>query len=553
MAVAPQPAGTRRALSDFGLPAVLLLALAVRLWGLGFGLPHIVARPDETSIAGPAVGFLTGDLRPPFFQYPTLFLYAVAFMYVVYFLVTRPFSMYKTLAAFAESRRQDISPFLYVSRSLSAVMGVMTVWWVYTLCRRTFDRTVASVAALFLALSFLHVRDSHFGTTDVAMTALVVATVLAILQWRHTGAMRHVAMAGVVGGLAASTKYNGLGVCVPFLVALAERFPGERQRANASYAFRRTAQAISVFGLMLALGFFGASPYILIDWHRFVTDSTGEMTHLLQGHGVMLGQGWWYYARVVLPDAVGWPIFISGAAGIVIGLTTRWRTFGVLFAFPVAYYVAAGRGYTVFARYVIPILPFLCIGSAWLIVAVVRTLARPAAPAMRAALIAIAAIAAVAPTARKTVQLDRLLSATDNRVIVARALVHTVSPRSFLYQSGEAYGYVPWKIDGADVARPSRYDAAAEQFDSGDPEWILIQRSPLLIYSAIPPSLERVLNERYALVQRFPTDGDRSDRTYDQQDAFFLPLDRLEGLTRPGPAFDLYRRRSNAEGPARAQ
>src|SRR5215218_5799538 len=133
------PAARSQEFSAKALPFILLLAVGVRLWGLGFGLPYIVARPDETEIAGPAVGFLSGDLRPPFFEWPTLFTYVTAALYVVYFIVMRPFTNYATLAAFAESRRQSIAPFLYLTRAMSAVMGVLTVWWVYAVCKRLFD------------------------------------------------------------------------------------------------------------------------------------------------------------------------------------------------------------------------------------------------------------------------------------------------------------------------------------------------------------------------------------------------------------------------------
>ena len=122
-------------------PLILLIAVAVRLWGIGFGLPYVIARPDETAMAGPAVGFLSGDLRPPYFEWPTLFTYATAFLYVIYFYLSRPFTGHATLAAFAESRRQSVAPFLYITRSLSALMGVLTVWWVYAICRRLFDET----------------------------------------------------------------------------------------------------------------------------------------------------------------------------------------------------------------------------------------------------------------------------------------------------------------------------------------------------------------------------------------------------------------------------
>ncbi|OFW30646.1 MAG: hypothetical protein A3H97_24115 [Acidobacteria bacterium RIFCSPLOWO2_02_FULL_65_29] len=525
------------------LALVLLVALAARVWGIGFGIPFVNARPDETQIAGPAVGFLTGDLRPPFLQWPTLFPYAVALMYVVYFAITRPFTGYATLAAFAESRRVDISPFIYITRGMSALMGVMTVWWVHSIARRVFDDTVAIVAALFLAVCFLHVRDSHFGVTDVTMTALVVLAVLALVRWRQTGALRHVLAAGIVGGLAASTKYNGLGILVPFAVALVQRFLEERrERQNAR---GRAVRASLVFSGAMMLALFATSPYILIDWSRFVSDVRATQSMVMQGHGIVLGQGWWYYARIVLPAAVGWPIFLAGTAGMLALLTLRFRDCAVVVAFPIAYYLVAGRGLGVFARYIIPVVPFLCISAAWLTVEAARMLTRGRSAASRRGLIAAVTIAVAAPTAYKTVLLDGLLGTTDNRIVTARALVGILAPNSLVYQSGEAYGHAPFVVDGRRVdVRTARYDAGTGLFQSEDPDWILVQRSPLVLYSAVPPSLERVLAERYELARRFPIQVDSStERTYDQQDAFYLPLAGLEGLTRPGPEFELYSRR----------
>ena len=163
----------------------MLVAAAVRVCGLGFGLPYANARVDETAVAGPAVQFLSGALRPPNFMYPTGLLYAVAILYVIWFAINRPFGTYATLAAFAESRRQSLAPFFYLSRGLSAAMGTLTVWWVFAIARRLFDETIAIAAALFISLAYLHVRDSHFGTLDVSMTALVVLSVLMILRWQQ--------------------------------------------------------------------------------------------------------------------------------------------------------------------------------------------------------------------------------------------------------------------------------------------------------------------------------------------------------------------------------
>jgi hypothetical protein len=75
-------------------------------------------------------------------------------------------------------------------------------------------------------------------------------------------------------------------------------------------------------------------------------------------------------------------------------------------------------------------------------------------------------------------------------------------------------------------------------------DYVVVQRSPLEFYSAVSPAAEAILRSRYVLVQSFPTGlGALRLQDYDAADAFFLPLQRLEALRRPGPEFDVYERR----------
>jgi len=88
------------------------------------------------------------------------------------------------------------------------------------------------------------------------------------------------------------------------------------------------------------------------------------------------------------------------------------------------------------------------------------------------------------------------------------------------------------------------FDRNADRFEPTEPDWVLLQRSPLRLYSAVPKTVERIVGERYELQRTFLAGDSRSrGRFYDQQDAFFLPLSGLDGLERPGPSFELYRRR----------
>jgi hypothetical protein len=253
---------------------------------------------------------------------------------------------------------------------------------------------------------------------------------------------------------------------------------------------------------------------------------------------------------------------------------TRLRKSITVLAFPIAYYLVAGNGYAVFARYILPVVPFLCIAAAWFLVWTCRALAARTTPersrllrsgrrqpehsgspeggpdvpiettrAARPAITAVCALLVVAPTAWNSILLDRLLARTDNRLITAREVARLVTPGSSVYQTGESYGQAPTAID--DVRWPVEfvsYDAQAQRFSPKEPDWVLVHRSPLVLYSATPAGLDQILRERYAVERAFPV-GDARPRLYDQQDAFYLPLAGLSGLERPGPSFELYKRR----------
>ncbi len=68
------------------LPLVLLVALGgvARFWGLGWGLPHTLAHPDETKFVSIALGMGYGDLDPHWFGYPTVFAFKRQFFLDLY-------------------------------------------------------------------------------------------------------------------------------------------------------------------------------------------------------------------------------------------------------------------------------------------------------------------------------------------------------------------------------------------------------------------------------------------------------------------------------------
>jgi 4-amino-4-deoxy-L-arabinose transferase-like glycosyltransferase len=209
-----------------GLPGVnlwLVLILAagflVRVWGLDFGLPYLEARPDESTIIRHTMAFFSGDPNPHFFNYPSLYLYLLFAAYLSYFLIGRGFGFFSSPDDLIARFIHDPYNIFLIDRALSVFFGTATILVVFYLARRLWGRRTALVAALFMALAYLHARDSHFGTTDAAMVFLALTAMLFIVRARQEGSEKNYLLAGLLTGLAASTKYNAVLLVLPLATA----------------------------------------------------------------------------------------------------------------------------------------------------------------------------------------------------------------------------------------------------------------------------------------------------------------------------------------------
>ena len=442
------------------LSAILLAAAIVRVWGIGFGLPATDIRPDEWQI----VQFGLNTLRnrnPGFFRYPSLFIYTIAAIDVVIFNVGRLVGLFSTLYGFIDWAKAYPTVTVMTARLVTALLGTATVGLVFTVARRLFGRTVALISAWFLAFAFLHVRDSHFGVTDVPATFLVVLSYAMVVRAWQSGSRRDLLLAGLAGGLATSTKYNALIIAVPALLlplcgspAAGEATPesvdaGGRSaepRAGGTVAGGRFA--IRDYGLYLfvfAAAFIAATPFALLDWRRFVADVGAERAHLMNGHGVDLGLGWFAHLAISLRYGLGLPLLVAAAAGMLWLLWRDWRKAVVAWSFPLAYYACLGSGRAVFVRDIIPVVPFLCVAAACAVAWSVEWMAARAwvVRRVRALLLLALVLAMIGPSAIKVVRLDRLFNAVDSRLIAAHWLAEHGPRTGTIYQTGSNAPHVP--------------------------------------------------------------------------------------------------------------
>ncbi|HEU4325896.1 MAG TPA: glycosyltransferase family 39 protein [Roseiflexaceae bacterium] len=336
------------------LALVCALGLGLRLYALGWGLPY-VEHPDEPALVEVAVRMVReGDLHPRNFLYPSLFFYAMAGVTWLHAWWGVQQGLYGSLADLpVDTYLYTSAPDLYLwNRALSVVLGALTVPALAALGWRMFDRRVALLAALLLAVARFHVEHSHFITTDAATGLWVVLALLGAWRVASDGGWSGYLLGGLACGLAAGTKYNA-GV-----VALA--------LAAAHLLFWR-ADSLRASGRLLACGalslltFVLTTPYALLDWPRFLAALRFNAEHYASGsHGDMVGR--WplgEYAEVL------WTLllFPSGTLVLLVVLPVLVRRFprqSALVGLVVVAELALLLSYAVhFVRNLLPIVPLL--------------------------------------------------------------------------------------------------------------------------------------------------------------------------------------------------
>jgi hypothetical protein len=332
-----------------------------------------------------------------------------------------------------------------------------------------------------------------------------------------------------------------------------------------------------IFAAAMLAAFLLTTPYSVLDSEWFLSHFLYQFRHLGGGHGLDLGIGGVYHLRRSLPLGVGWPVFLLALAGAGSALRNRWREAVVLLSFPLIFYASTFTSLTVFLRYMMPVIPFVCVFAGFGAVRIVEHVA----PSKRAAaLVVLVGLLAAEPLTRD-VAIDRLLGRKDSRVLAAEWLVESAGAGTHsVYQTGQLWGHLelprtatyfaataerlrapaitPDRQSVQDYERfqaQARYEAArahrtsfAYVDDAGlregiEPEYIVVLQSDLVRYSGIAPEARALVDRGYDLVHTVAGTSPGSGGWYDQLDAFYLPFTGFGGVTRPGPDVSIFRRR----------
>ncbi|MCJ7566387.1 MAG: glycosyltransferase family 39 protein [Anaerolineales bacterium] len=539
--------------------ACLVVFIAIRIWGLDFGLPQRFQLDEPPSIIA-ALKLGTGDFH---ITYPMLSPNLIEFMYLglfgmlfVWYVIT---GQVASINDFPAKYITNPTDFYLLARGLSVAASLATIILLYRMTRRVYGIRSALIASLFLGFSFLDVRHAHFAEPYGFISFFVLASTLLVILYVRSGKVRELGLACILCGVAIGLRYSMIPSFITILLGIFLRnqaYP--RERSLFSY--------LVVLATTLSLGLILGAPALLLNTSTYFTNLKILADLSTSGDGlwglVLTDMSALRFYAYIFATTVGIPFGVLCLGGIALTFIRHKPEDLILLPFPTTYLILLmlpSSASTSYARYLVPLLPFLALFASTATVSFVRGCLGFSSAKIQSFALAVILIIVLIPSTYNIVLLDKLWTRTDTRTqakmwieenIPAGAKIATQwhgpplstlddpEPGSYLnYEVKEIYPFA----DDDTLYQLSNY--VREGF-----EYVVLSSYVYELPHSDPSkdhlrkSFYRSLDQSAVLVAEFtPYDGEVKPPFFFEQ--IWGPITDLPDFTRPGPTIKLYQLR----------
>ncbi len=341
--------------------ALWLLLVVTGLRGVDYGL-HWDEGPFHLAPVRNAVA--SGILLPRSYIYPTFDKWLVLWPSLVVTLRTGLDTAFDTAKMQqAMLAAVDAPTYLLSVRRIFIVLSSLGVFWMYgaALALRM-KWWVALLAASGIALSWEHAYHARFVAADCLLTQFTALVLFLVAVFMRTGKKEWLYAASVAAGLGTGTKYTGVFLLLPILLASSFTLPRKKIFAH---ALRGALLCGSAFVAYLVI-----TPGTLLDPFAFIWE-TRFITKAYEGsHGGYTAAGGWDHGRIVFqflslayfsayrPLAIA--LFALAIVGIGFWIRGDWRTATLLLICPVTFLITFCSNYRIVTvRNYLWVAPFL--------------------------------------------------------------------------------------------------------------------------------------------------------------------------------------------------
>lgn len=337
---------------DLALIPILMVGFALRIVGLGVGLPDH-PDPREPLIAQDILNLIYLESPPEIYNWPgTAWFYLIALIGVI----LEMFGLELTVAQV-----------IWLGRFTNVLLSTATIWLTYQVGHQFYNRAIGLIGGGLLAVAMLHAtNESRFALVDIPATFCVT-----LLLWfcarTQSVSFRRAAWLGVIAGIGFAVKFTTIfvGLSVAALLFLrAERF-------RPSDYLLKLATVIGVAGAAFTI----VCPYWLVDlfspeWNLFFDGLVYEFSHYQKGHFGLFATGEinWFnrftYLWTLLRWGMGMPLALLAIVGTLLAIIQRENRDKILLAFVIPYLLFIGLHKLKFARHLLLIYPVLILFAA---------------------------------------------------------------------------------------------------------------------------------------------------------------------------------------------
>lgn len=332
-----------------------------RFYNLNWDQGHFF-HPDERNIAAAVsqIHFF-GQLDPKFFAYGSFPIYLIR-------------SAGDSIGFLTNNSRwvYDWERINLISRGISALLSSLTIILVFLVGQKIWEKKVGLIASFLTAFTVSLIQTAHYGVTESMLVFWLMIILFLSLKLLEQPTLKEYLRLGLIFGLAVATKVSALSfLIIPILAHFFVSFKERKQFKYLNYQLRLLFSIIISF-----LTFIFFSPYVFLSWKSFresMDYESGVATGKLKVVYVLQFEKTFPYL-FQLKNLI-WqagPVAILGFIAflflIFLAIKKRDKHLLIFLSFPILYFAYIGSWYTKFIRYMVPLIPFIILSTAWFLV-----------------------------------------------------------------------------------------------------------------------------------------------------------------------------------------
>lgn len=415
------------------LAGAVFLASVLRLWGITSGLPYVPIHVDEVTLVYTALSLavfsgVLWTVGSGLFVPDYLFI-----LYLGYFAIGKLVGIFTTPESFLVAYLNDPSQLILIGRFVTALCGVASVFAIYHIGKKWFSLRVGLLAAWFLAVAFLHVKESHYIKGDILAGLVVLLIFDTACKIAKKGEIRNYIIGGILSGLAFGVKY--FPVLSSSMLVLAHIIYTRKIKVgilNASIFLLIILAIVTIFLL--------AAPTFLLR-----ADFFGEFlmwANAVRGDAVSPDPVALTFLFGYISPGLGTLMFVISILGVFVALLrARQHQYLLLVFFPIFFLVTAEfwAKYSV-ARYAIVLFPSFVILAAIGVDFLLSFL--PFRKLKQVATITLA-LTIIVPTLIRSMKSDSYMSSHDTRALAKHWIEQNIAGGTKIVNEGSLKPYVP--------------------------------------------------------------------------------------------------------------